>query len=68
MSNITIHPATAANPVLLGHLQTATNSIATINPGQRYATLVQQTPPATPSRTWLRAIGRAALRKEQTSA
>ena len=61
MSNITIHPAIAANPVLLGHLQDATNSVATISPGQRYAVLVQQTPQATPSRTWLKAMGERAL-------
>lgn len=65
MSNIAIHPAIAANPVLLGHLKTATNSIATIHPGQRYAVLVQQTAPAMPSRTWLRAIGERALNKPQ---
>ena len=61
MSNIIVHPAIAANPVLLSRLQHATNSVATISPGQRYATLVQQTPQATPSRTWLRAMGERAL-------
>jgi len=65
MSNITIHPAIAANPILLGHLQTATNSVATIKPGQRYAVLVQQTAPAVPSRTWLRAMGERAMNRKQ---
>ena len=57
--SITIHPAIAGNPVLLQHLQTATNSVATLLPGQRYAVLVQNKP--VPSVTWLRAIGQRAL-------
>lgn len=71
MSNITIHPAIASNPLLLAHLQTATNSVATIAPGQRFATLVPKTPqivPITsknvPSRTWLKTIGERALEKD----
>ncbi|MEZ0155223.1 MAG: hypothetical protein AB9Q22_10040 [Candidatus Reddybacter sp.] len=61
MSNISVHPVIAANPVLLGHLQASTNSVATVRPGERYAVLVPQSPQATPSLTWLRAIGERAL-------
>ena len=59
MSNITIHPAIAGNVVLLQHLQTATNSVATHLPGKRYAVLVQNKPLR--SATWLRGLGQRAL-------
>ena len=61
MSNITIHPAIAGNVVLLQHLQTATNSVATYIPGKRHAVLVPNKP--VPSATWLRAIGERVLAK-----
>lgn len=59
MSNITIHPTIAGNVALLQHLQSATNSVATILPGKRYAVLVQNKPVR--SATWLRAIGERAI-------
>ncbi len=59
MSNVTIHPATAGNIVLLGLLEESTASTATIQPGQRYAALVPNKP--IPSATWLRAIGKRVL-------